>query len=87
MNDEKPSGVKKANGRPFDGGLGPTAKAAGGVLLGQPQLSAEQLHGDNDGPSWKAPAEKRGISNAALITIIVALASVALILLRVTGVI
>ena len=57
MNDERPDGPKKVDGRPFDGGLGQTAKAAGGVLLGQPQLSAEQLHGDKEASSWKAPRE------------------------------
>jgi hypothetical protein len=85
MNEEKPSETK-VDGTPFDGGLGPTPKAAGGVLLGQPQLSAEQLHGSDD-PSWKAPAEKRGLSNAALIAIIVVLALVVLVALRVAGVI
>jgi hypothetical protein len=63
--------------------------------LGQPPmgggdhlyLSAEQLHDHEDEPSWKAPHEKRRISNAALIAIIVILAVVALIALRVAGVI
>ena len=50
-------------------------------------LSAEQLHDHDNEPSWKAPAEKRGLSNAALIAIIVGLAIVLLILFRVTGVI
>ncbi len=63
--------------------------------LGQPPmgggdhlyLSADQLHDHEDEPSWKAPREKRGLSNAALIAIIVLVAVVTLIALRVTGVI
>jgi len=86
MNDEKPS-EPKVDGRPFDSGLGPTAQATEGVPIGRPQLSAEQLRGRNDGPSWKAPSEKRGLSTAALIAIVVVLAVVALIALRVAGVI
>jgi hypothetical protein len=86
MNDEKPS-EPKVDGRPFDGGLGPTAQATEGVPIGRPQLNAQQIRGDSDTPSWKAPAEKRGLSNAALIAIIVALVIVALIALRVAGVI
>jgi hypothetical protein len=63
--------------------------------LGQPPmgggdhlyLSADQLQ-DHDGtPSWKAPREKHGISNTALIAIIVLVAVVTLIALRATGVI
>jgi len=86
MNDEKPS-EPKVDGRPFDGGVGPTAQAAVGVPIGRPQLSVEQLHGDNDSPSWKAPTEKRGLSTAALVAIIVIVAVVVLIALRVAGVI
>ena len=63
--------------------------------LGQPPmgggdhlyLSAEQLHDHEDEPSWKAPHEKRSLSNASVIAIIVVLAVVALIALRVAGVI
>jgi hypothetical protein len=63
--------------------------------LGQPPmgggdhlyLSAEQLHDHESEPSWKAPREKRGISNAALIAIIVVLLIVVLGLLRVADVI
>ena len=47
-------------------------------------LSAEQLHDHDNEPSWKAPAEKHGLSTAALI---VSLAIVFLIMLRVTAVI
>jgi len=83
MNDEKPD-TTQPDGRPFDGGVGPAAQAAMGVPIGRPQLSAEQLRGDNDSPSWKAPAEKRGLSTAAIIVIV---AVVVLIALRVTGVI
>jgi hypothetical protein len=86
MNDEKPR-EPKVDGRPFDGGLGPTAQATEGVPIGRPQLSAQQIRGDSDTPSWKAPREKRGISNAALIAIVVVLLIVVLILLRVAGVI
>ena len=83
MNDERPD-TTQPDGRPFDGGVGPAAQAAMGVPIGRPQLSAEQLRGDNDSPSWKAPAEKRGLSTAAIIVIV---AVVVLIALRVTGVI
>lgn len=63
--------------------------------LGQPPmgggdhlyLSADQLHDHEDEPSWRAPREKHGISNAALIAIIVLVAVVTLIALRVTAVI
>ena len=61
MNDEKPF-TTQPDGRPFDGAVGPTAQAAMGVPIGRPQPSAEQLRGDNDSPSWKAPAEERGLS-------------------------
>jgi hypothetical protein len=50
-------------------------------------LSAEQLHDHDNERSWKAPREKRGLSNAALIAIIVVLAVVILIALRVAGVV
>ena len=50
-------------------------------------LSAAQLHDHESEPSWKAPREKRGISNAALIAIIVITAILILISLRVAGVI
>jgi len=83
MNDERPD-TTQPDGRPFDGGVGPAAQAAMGVPIGRPQLSAEQLRGDNDSPSWKAPAEKRGLSTAAIIVIV---AVVVLIAFRVTGVI
>lgn len=83
MNDEKPD-TTQPDGRPFDGGVGPTAQAAMGVPLGRPQLSAEQLRGDNDSPSCKAPAEKRGLSTAAIIVLV---AVVALIALKVADVI
>ena len=60
--------------------------------LGAPQsitmnLSASQLHDHENEPSWKAPREKRGLSTAALIAIIVRVDVVALIALRVGGVI
>ena len=60
--------------------------------LGAPQsirmnLSASQLHDHENEPSWKAPREKRGLSTAALIAIIVLVAVVALIAFRVAGVI
>ncbi|MCX6364440.1 MAG: hypothetical protein NTW58_09800 [Actinobacteria bacterium] len=63
--------------------------------LGQPPmgggdhlyLSADQLQ-DHDGkPSWKAPREKRSLTNASLIVIILLVAAVTLIALRVAGVI
>ena len=86
MNDEKPS-EPKVDGRPFDGGLGPTAQATEGVPIGRPQLSAQQMRGSNDSPSWKAPAEGRGLSTATVIVIIVLVAVVLLIALRVAGVV
>ena len=68
---------------PNRGTLGQPTMGGGDHLY----LSAEQLH-DHDGePSWKAPRERRGISNAALIAIIVVLAIAILISLRVAGVI
>lgn len=50
-------------------------------------LAADQLHDHEDEPSWKAPREKRGISSAALVAIIVLVAVVTLIALRAAGVI
>ena len=86
MNDEKPS-EPKVDGRPFDSGLGPTAQATEGVPVGRPQLSAEQLRGRNDGPSWKAPRQKPARwSTTRIITLIVLLALLALVIsLKVTG--
>jgi hypothetical protein len=50
-------------------------------------LSADQLHDNEDESSWRAPHEKHGISNAALIAIIVLVAVVSLLTLRADGVI
>ncbi len=86
MNEEKPSEAK-VDGRPFDHGVGQTVQAVEGPPIGRPQLNAQQLHGDTKTPSWKAPAEKHGISTAALIAIVVMLAVVVLIVLKVAGVI
>jgi hypothetical protein len=85
MNEEKPS-QPRIDGRPFDGGVGPTAQSVEGVPIGRPQLNAEQLRGDTSTPSWKAPAEKRGISSGALIAILVALVIVLLVALKLAGV-
>lgn len=86
MNEERP-GEKRVDGRPFDDGVGPTVQALDGLPIGRPQLSAQQLRGNNDTPSWKAPAEKRGLSTAALIAIVLVAAVVVFILLRTTGII
>jgi len=68
---------------PNRGTLGQPPRGGGDHLY----LSASQLHDHDSEPSWKAPREKRGLSNAALIAIVVLLAVVALIALRVAGVI
>jgi hypothetical protein len=86
MNDEKPSGPK-VDGRPFDGGLGPTAQATEGVPIGRPQLSSSQLRGDTTTPSWQAPRERSGLSTASLIALVVAAAALLLLLLWGLGVI
>lgn len=70
MNEEKPSEAK-VDGRPFDGGLGPTAQATQGVPIGRPQLSARQIHGEDGRPSWQAPREGRGSNTAALIALVI----------------
>jgi hypothetical protein len=86
MNDEKPS-EPRVDGRPFDGGVGPTTQATTeGVLGGRVQLSASQVRGDTTTPSWKAPAEKRGFSTGALIALLVVLVIVLLVALRIAGV-
>jgi hypothetical protein len=72
MNDEKPGGPQ-VDGRPFDGGVGPTAQATEGVPIGRPQLSADQLHGDNTTPSWKAPREPGSRWSAQRIIVLVIL--------------
>jgi hypothetical protein len=51
------------------------------------RLSAAQLHDDKDEPSWKAPHEKRGLSTAAIITIVIVVAVAVLIVFRVVGII
>jgi hypothetical protein len=84
MNEERP-GQPKVDGRPFDGGLGPTAQATEGVPIGRPQLSAQQIHGEDGRPSWMAPRERTGMSTAALIGIVIAVAAVVLLLLWVAG--
>jgi hypothetical protein len=86
VSDEKP-GEPKVDGRPFNSGVGPTAQATQGVPIGRPQLSADQLRGDPSTPSWKAPAERRGLSTGALIAIIIVAAIVLLIVLKIAGVI
>ena len=78
--DTDKRGDKDASG-PVGGTLG------GGYAGTKLNLSASQLHDHESEPSWKAPREKRGISNAALIAIIVITAILILISLRVAGVI
>ena len=86
VNEEKPADPK-VDGRPFDGGLGPTAQAVEGVPIGRPQLNASQLRGDTRTPSWKAPSEGRGIGAAGLIAIVIALGAAFLLVLWAAGVI
>jgi hypothetical protein len=88
MNDEKPS-QEEVDGRPFDGGVGPTAQATQGVPIGRPQLSAEQLRGDTSTPSWKAPRERRARWSAERILVLVILLLILglVIYLKVTGVV
>lgn len=86
-NEEKPS-EPRIDGRPFDGGVGPTAQAVEGVPIGRPQLNADQLHGDTTTPSWKAPAETRsGISSVAIVALVVVLLIVLIVAFRVAGVV
>ena len=86
MNEEKPR-EPSVDGRPFDGGLGPTVQATTeGVIGGRSQLSASQIRGDTTTPSWKAPSEKRGLSTGALIALLVVLVIVLLVALKVAGV-
>jgi len=85
MNEEKPS-EPKIDGRPFDGGVGPTAQAVEGVPIGRPQLNADQLRGDTT-PSWKAPPEKRrGISSVVIVALIVVLLVGLIVALRMAGI-
>jgi hypothetical protein len=86
MNQEKPA-EPKVDGRPFDGGLGPTAQSVEGVPIGRPQLSAKQIPGEDGRPSWQAPREGGGLSTSAIIAIIVAVAVAALLALWAAGVI
>jgi hypothetical protein len=87
MNEEKPS-EPRIDGRPFDGGVGPTVQAVEGVPLGRPQLNADQLRGDTTTPSWKAPPEKRhGISSAAILALIAILLVILIVALRMAGVV
>lgn len=88
MNDEKPR-EPRIDGRPFDGGLGPTAQAAQGVPIGRPQLDADQLHGDTTTPSWKAPAERHGAwTTGRIVTLTVLAAILALVIcLKIAGVV
>jgi len=86
MNEERPS-EPRIDGRPFDGGVGPTTQAVEGVPIGRPQLNADQLRGDTTTPSWKAPPEKRrGISSVAIVALIVVLLIVLIVALRMAGV-
>ena len=88
MNEEKPS-EPKVDGRPFDGGVGPTAQASQGVPIGRPQLNADQLHGDTRTPSWKAPRQKGARwSTQRIVTLVILLAILALVIyLKATGVV
>jgi hypothetical protein len=50
-------------------------------------LSASQLHDHGSEPSWKAPHEKRGLSIAAIITLVTVVAVAVLIVFRIVGII
>jgi hypothetical protein len=88
MNDEKPS-EHKVDGRPFDGGVGPTVQATEGVPIGRPQLSANQLRGDTTTPSWKAPREAghRWSAQRIIVLVILLLILGLVIYLKATGVV
>ena len=75
--------ASEKDSHPNRGTLGQPPMGGGDHLY----LSVEQLSDRESEPSWKAPHEKRGLGNAALIAIIVVLAVVILIVLRVAGVI
>jgi hypothetical protein len=84
MNDEKPD---RPDEMPID-------ESPGRGTLGQPPmgggdrlyLSAHQINERGQGPSWKAPAEKRGFSTGALIALLVVMVIVLLVALRIAGV-
>jgi hypothetical protein len=84
MNEEKP-------GQPDEM---PIEESPGRGTLGQPPmgggdrlyLSAHQINDRGEGASWKAPAEKRGISTGALIALLVVLVIVLLVALKIAGV-
>jgi len=84
MNDEKPS-EPKVGGRPFDGGLGPTAQSVHGVPIGRPQLDAQQIHGEDSRPSWRPP--RQGLGTGSWIAIIVAAGAAVLVVFWALGVI
>jgi len=84
MNEEKPV---KPDGMPIGqspgrGTLGSPPMPGGERLY----LSANQINERGDGASWKAPAEKRGLSTGALIALLVVLVIVLLVALRFAGV-
>jgi hypothetical protein len=72
----------------------PIEQSPGRGTLGQPPmgggdrlyLSASQINERGEGASWKAPAEKRGLSTGALIALLVVLVIVLLVALRFAGV-
>jgi hypothetical protein len=79
MNEEKPS-EPKADGRPFDGAVGPTAQADEGLPVGRPQLGASRLRGDTTTPSWEAPRQEDARwSTGRIITIVILLALLAVV--------
>jgi hypothetical protein len=86
MNDAKPD-QGKTDGRPFDGGVGPTVQATEGVPIGRPQLSASQLRGDTSTPSWKAAREpgSRWSAQRIIVLVILLLILGLAIYLKVTG--
>jgi hypothetical protein len=88
MNEEKPT-APRVDGRPFDGGVGPTAQANEGVPIGRPQLSAGQLRGDTSTPSWKAPREAKSRWSAERIIVLLILLLILglVIYLKVAGVV
>jgi len=84
MNEEKPGRPDEMpiDQSPARGTLGQPPMGGGDRLY----LSAHQINERGEGASWKAPAEKRGISTGALIALLVVLVIVLLIALKIAGV-
>jgi hypothetical protein len=88
MHDEKP-GEPRIDGRPFDGGTGPTAQSAEGLPIGKPQLNEQQPHSDTAAPSRKTPKKERARWSAQrIVVLVILLAILALVIyLKIVGVV